>query len=188
MLQQGQIPVNVMCAFVTRHAAGVSPAPAAAVNAAPALRRAAQPGQPGGFAVTLEIHGERKFSAAQPAQQGKRLRHNGHGISALKSGAIQRDDLVHLPETLQQRCILPGGEKGDFRAGEIFPDHVNGGQGEQNIADGFEANQQNVSGSIHVAVRLFTPLPMEKHRLAAPPVFLLDGLGHSGFNGDIRRA
>ena len=33
---------------------------------------------------------------------------------------------------------------------EILPDHVDGGQGKQNIADGFEANQQDVSGSVHV--------------------------------------
>ena len=58
-------------------------------------------------------------------------------ISALKTGATQRDDFVPLPKTLQPRRIFPGSEKGDFCAGEILPDPVNGGQGEQHIADGF---------------------------------------------------
>ena len=91
------------------------------MHAGPALRRAAEPGQPGGLAVALEIHHQREPAAAQAPEQGERLSQDVHRVPAAIAGAIEQDGLIHLLEAFQERRILAGDQKGDPRAGISVP-------------------------------------------------------------------
>ena len=73
LAQQEQIPIRRMQLFVSPQAARVGPLATAAINRAPALGRACQPGEPGGFAIALQINHQRKFSRPQPADQPEEI-------------------------------------------------------------------------------------------------------------------
>ena len=103
------------------------------MHAGPALRRAAEPGQPRRLAVALEIHHQREPAPAHPPEQGECLRQDVQGVPAAIAGTIQHEGLIHLPEAFQQRRILGRDQKRDPRTGKRLPQQVNRGESEHDV-------------------------------------------------------
>src|SRR5450755_2910019 len=133
-----------MQTVIARHAARVGPAPALVVNIAPALRRAAAPRQRRRLNVTLQINRQRKLFAAQTANQAGGSAKNFQRIAPPVKVTIHLDDFVHGAEAAEESGIFTRGEEDNFRVGKMLANLPDRRQRENHVADGLEADEQNV--------------------------------------------
>src|SRR2546422_511591 len=82
------------------------PAASAPINSAPALRRAREPRQQGGFAVTLEVYDQRESLPAQAPDQLERVGADRERTLSPVKRAVQREHVVHGDKAPQERRVF----------------------------------------------------------------------------------
>jgi hypothetical protein len=129
---------------IARHATGVGPAPAFVIDAAPAPRRTAAPRQCRRLHEALQINRQRKLFAAQAADQPGGGAEDFPGIAPPVESAVHFDDFIHGTKAPEQPGIFARGKEDNFRMRKTVAHLPDRRQREDHIANGLEADQQDI--------------------------------------------